>query len=247
MQKLLYQAVLGVCALAVVPARAQQAAGRADSLAVATAVLAASQQYDRAARPESLLFNGPEYVNYVKPGTIGHQFFMSAEPRLGTVNYRNATFRDVPLSYDLARDQVVMTYPGQATTITLVPDKLTAFTLGEHQFVHLVADSAGRLPTGFYEVLLAGPVSLLAHHSKRVQQQIIQQVLNFEFKQTDQLYVRTASKLVEISSLNDLLALLPAHQSEVQRYARQQQLRFSAAQRAASALSALRYYYTLAR
>ena len=64
MRKLLYQAVLGICALAVVPARAQQAAGRADSLAVATAVLAASQQYDRAARPESLRLNGPVYGNY---------------------------------------------------------------------------------------------------------------------------------------------------------------------------------------
>lgn len=224
-----------------------QATASADSSAVAAAVAVATQQYNKLVRPESLLFDGPEYVNRTTPGTIGHPFFERAEPQPGTVVYQGGHYTGVPLSYDIVADQVVMTYPNQAVTIVLVPEKLTAFSLGNHQFVRVLGDSAtkGVLPTGFYEVLQAGPVSLLARHTKRTQQTTVQQNLQIKLEQLGRLVARTDRTAVEITSLKSLLAVLPAHQPEVQRYAREQKLRFGAAQREASALSALRYYYTL--
>jgi hypothetical protein len=226
---------------------AAQSVANSDSLAIATAVAVATQQYTKAVRPESVLFNGPEYVNYNQPNTIGHQFFGSPDPQQGTITYRGADFQAVLLSYDLARDQVVMTYPNQLATIILVPEEVTVFSLGSHQFVRVSADSATRaaLPTGFYELLLPGPVSLLARRTKKTEQTTVQQNLRLEFRQTDKLIVRTPSAAAEVASLKDLLALLPKHRPELQRYARQEQLRFSTAQREASALSLLRHYYTL--
>lgn len=220
---------------------AAQRSSNPDSLAVAAAVAAVTQQYEQQVQPESVLFNGPEYVNRTQPGTIGHQFFGSAEPQLGTIAYRNAHFQGVPLNYDLALDQVVLSYPGQAATVQLVPDQITAFSLGSHHFVRLLADSAAKsaAPTGFYEVLLPGPVSLLARHTKRIEQTTVQQNLRLTFRQADQLFVRTASTVAPVDNLKDILNLLPSHKAEVQRYARQQQLRFSAAQREASMLSGL--------
>ncbi len=244
-QKILYGLAAGL--VVGLPHRAAaQAPARADSAAVA-AVAIATRQYDKGVRPESLLFNGPEYVNRTTMGTIGHPFFEQAEPQLGTVTYQDAHFDNVPLRYDLVLDQVVMTYPNQAVTIVLVPEKLAAFSLGSHQFVRVVADSATRgvLPTGFYELLQPGPVRLLAHHSKRTQQTTVQQNLRVRLDQVDRLVVRTAGAASEVTNLKTLVALLPAHQAEVQRYAREQKLRFGAGQREASALSALRYYYTL--
>lgn len=219
------------------------AQGRADS----SATTAARQLYAATVRPESSLFNGPEYVDYSKPGSIGHQFFLDAAPQPGSIVYRHASFQAVPLRYDLVLDQVVMTYPGQTAVISLVPDFISSFTMGGHRFARVRADSAtGRtMPTGFYEVLLPGPVSLLARHTKRVEQTYVQQALRFEYRQTDQLLVRTASSAAEVTGLKDLLALLPTHKAEAQRYARQHKLRFGAAQREASALEVLRYYYTL--
>ncbi|GAB3637611.1 hypothetical protein GCM10027422_32010 [Hymenobacter arcticus] len=218
----------------------------ADSSALTAAVAAAGQVYTRTVRPESLLFNGPEYVDYVKPSTISHPFFLDAAPQLGTVVYRGAAFGAVPLRYDLALGQVVASYPGLAAAFTLVPGEVSSFTLGGHRFVRLAADSAGQaLPTGYYDLLLGGPVSLLASHSKKINQAYVQQVLRLEYRQTDKLYVRTARTTAEVSSLKALLAVLPAHQDEVQRYARQHKLGFGAAQQEASALEALRYYYTL--
>ena len=88
-------------------------------------------------------------------------------------------------------------------------------------------------------------MSLLARHTKRTQQTTVQQNLRIKLDQLGKLVVRTDRTAAEITNLKSLLAVLPAHQPEVQRYAREQKLRFGAAQREASALSALRYYYTL--
>jgi hypothetical protein len=246
MTKLLYRVgcglVLGLASAGVAAAQAP-----ADSSALAAAVAAAGQVYNRTVRPESLLFNGPEYVDYVQPGTISHPFFLADAPQLGSVVYRGGAFGAVSLRYDLALGQVVASYPGQAAAFTLVPGELSAFTLGSHRFVRLVADSAGRalLPTGYYELLLGGPVRLLASHAKKIHQAYVQQALRLEYLQTDKLYVRTARTTAEVSSLKTLLAALPAHQDELHRYARQHKLGFSAAQQQASALEVLRYYYTL--
>jgi hypothetical protein len=246
MQILLYAAA---CLLVLtIPQQAKaQTIIQADSMAVMAAVATASQQYVRHVQPESVLFNGPEYVNRTLPSTIGHQFFLSAEPQLGDITYRGAQFKGVLLSYDLALGQVVLTYPGPPVTITLVPELVTSFSLGDHSFVRLLADSAAKsaAPTGFYEVLLPGPVSLLARRTKRLEETTVQQSLKLEFRQTDQLFVRTASTVAPANSLKEVLALLPSHKAEIQRYARRQKLRFSTAQRETSALKTLQYYYSL--
>ncbi len=230
---------------------AAQSISNSDSLAVAAAVTAATQHYAEDVQPESVLFNGPEYVNNTLPTTIGHQFLGSADPRPGTATYYNARFQDLALRYDLELDRVVLTYPNQIAHIVLVPEKLDAFSIGDQKFIHILSDSSARaglvLPTGFYELLQPGPVSLLGRHTKYLQQSVVHQSLQFEFKQLDKLFARTSGTTVEVSRLKDLLALLPAHKPEVQRYARQQKLRFTAAQREASALKALRYYYTVAQ
>jgi hypothetical protein len=228
---------------------AAQSTSSSDSLTVAAAVETATEQYVKDMQPESVLFNGPEYVNHTLPTTIGHQFFGSADPQPGTATYYNAYFQDIALRYDLALDRVVLTYPNQIAHIVLVPEKLTSFSLGSQNFIRVVSDSSAGasvvLPTGFYELLQAGPVSLLARHTKYLQQTTVNQSLQFEFKQLNKLFARTSSTAVEVGRLKDLLALLPGHKAELQRYARQQRLRFSAAQREASALKVLRYYYTL--
>ncbi|MFD1873635.1 hypothetical protein [Hymenobacter bucti] len=245
MHRLLYA---GACCLALaMPYRACAQAPAADSVALAAAVEAATQHYTRVTQTESVLFSGPEYVDHTLPGTIGHQFLMSAEPQLGTVTYRNAYFQQVPLRYDLALDRVVLTYPNQVANIVLVPEALTDFSLQNRHFIHVLGDTSAsaQLPAGFYELLQAGPVSLLARHSKFLLQTTVHQSLVFKFKQVDKLFARSGSTVAEVGRLKDLLALLPAHKSEVQRYARQQKLRFSPARREASATKALRYYYTL--
>ncbi|MGI4883704.1 MAG: hypothetical protein ACRYFR_01950 [Janthinobacterium lividum] len=229
------------------PAAAQPSPA-ADSAAVGAAVAAAARTYRAALHTGAVLYDGAEYVDYTAPGTRGHQFFGGPAPQAGTVQYRGGAFDDVLLRYDLLRDQPVLLYPGQGAAVALVAGKVAGFTLGPHRFVRVAGGdtlAAGALPPGFYELLVDGPVRLLARHRKRVQRVTVSQNLAQEYRQTDQVFARTATAAAELTSLKKLLALLPAHQAEVQRYARQQGLKFSAAERAASAERALRYYYSL--
>ncbi|TPG63539.1 hypothetical protein [Hymenobacter nivis] len=230
------------------PAAAQQGPPAADSAAVAAAVAAAGRTYRAALHTGAVLYDGPEYVDYTTPGTRGHQFFGGPAPQAGTVQYRGGAFDNVLMRYDLLRDQPVLLYPGEGATVALVAGKVAGFTLGPHRFVRVAGGdslAAGALPAGFYELLVDGPVRLLARHRKQVQRVTISQNLAQEYQQTDQLFGRSATAAAELTSLKKLLALLPTHQAEVQRYARQQGLKFSSAERVASAERALRYYYSL--
>lgn len=239
-----YRAVLAALlgGLAVGHSASAQTAFATDS-----AVARARQAYSAALGTQTVLYDGAEYVDYTSPGTRGHQFFGGPEVQLGEVTYRSGVFKQVPLRYDLVRDQPVLLYPGQAAALLLVPAKVASFSLGSHRFVRVVRDStlASDLPTGFYELLADGPVRLLARHQKRVHQTIISQNLALEYRQTDAVYLRTATATAEVSGLKELVALLPDHQAEVQRYAKQQGLSFAPANRAASAAQALHYYYSL--
>ena len=238
--------MLGAC---LAQTAAAQAVAAADTATVGTAVATAGRAYTAALQTQTVLYDGPEYVDYTTPGTRGHQFLGGPEAQTGSVAFRGGNFPDVPLRYDLLLDQLVLLYPGQAVTIALPSDKVTGFALGSRRFVRLLADSANAaagLPTGFYEVLADGPTQLLARHTKRVQKITVQGNLAQEYQQTDAVYVRSATGTAEVSSLRQLLAQLPpTHQAELQRYARQQHLKFGADSRAASAERVLRYYYTL--
>ncbi|RZK62090.1 MAG: hypothetical protein EOO59_03455 [Hymenobacter sp.] len=220
----------------------------ADSAAVAASAKLLRQAYVAGLQTESVLYDGPEYVDYTTPGTRGHQFFLGPEVQMGTVSYRGGYFNEVPLRYDLLRDQPVLLFPGQAVAVALVPGKLPAFSLGSHRFVRIEGDTlaANALPAGYYELLVEGPVRLLARYTKRVRQNLIGGALMLEYQQSTLLFARTATAVTELSSLKKLMALLPeAQRPELQRYARQQHLKFGAEQRAEAAERLLRYYYTL--
>ena len=226
------------------PAGAQALAP--DTAATAAAVVAAGRAYAAALGTDRMLYDGPEYTDYTTPGTRGHQFFEQPQAQTGSVAYRGGTFADVPLSYDLLRDELLLFYPSLTATTVVPAAHVAGFTLGSRRFVRLVGDTlAGTLPTGYYELLADGPVRLLARHRKQVRQTIISQALTLEYQQTDELFVRTPAATAAVTSLKKLLALLPAHQAELQRYARQQHLSFRPADRAASAGQLLRYYYSL--
>lgn len=237
----------GLGAVALIALGTANPASAQTAFAADSALAGARKAYVAALGNQAVLYDGAEYVDYTTPGTRGHQFFGEPEAQLGSVVYRSGTFTNVPLRYDLVRDQLVLLYPGQAAALMLVPAKVASFSLGSHRFVRVVRDSlAGNgLATGFYELLADGPVRLLARRQKRVYQTIIGQNLTLEYRQTDAVYLRTATAGAEVSGLKDLVALLPDHQADVQRYARQQRLSFAPASRVESAAQLLRYYYSL--
>src|SRR5262245_48884027 len=57
---------------------------------------------------QSPLYNGKEYVEYDVFITEGHAFFGSPEFMKGEIQLEQMIFRDVPILYDLIRDQLIV-------------------------------------------------------------------------------------------------------------------------------------------
>ena len=238
--------LLLLCGLAYHPAAAQVAADAQLTAAAATA----RQYYAATLAGQPQLYNGPEYTDYARRyrSQAGNQFFLATARQAGSVFYNGQLFSPVQLAYDIVRDQVVLTQPTSPVMLRLVNERVRYFTLGEHRFVRLVADStAGVLPTGYYEVLVSTGVQVLAQRAKYLHERVINGGIDVSFDVADKLFAQRAGTYYAIGSQGALLHLLADHGPEVQQYIEMHKLRFGQAQLEGSAVQLIQYYNALAK
>jgi hypothetical protein len=235
----------GLGTLLGLPALAQTAAPDTSLLAATTGL---RQQYAHALRDESSLYSGPVYVNYVRPGTLGHRFFDSNEPQAATITYGGITYAGVAARYDLVRDQVVLSAQGGTLDLSLVNERVARFTLGEHTFVRVVGDSATGLPErpAFYELLVPGPVRVLAAYRKKYVEglQASRIVSDITARSTD-YFIQKEGRCYAASKMGDVLRLFPQQKAALRSYAQTNKLVFDEAGRAAALMALVRYQATL--
>jgi hypothetical protein len=116
------------------------------------------------------LYNGPLYGGY-DHHPQGHPFFLSDTLLPGSILYGGVLFPDIRLSYDIARDVVIMRNEVKDIIFQLIPEKLPYFTIAQHQFIYLASDSSAvNMPeSGFYEELYHGKTAALCRHEKTIQ------------------------------------------------------------------------------
>lgn len=208
------------------PAHAQQSPDSA-SLHRSIAML---QQYVRdELRPDSRLYNGYEYIRNGTPAK-GFPFFDSDGLQNAQLAYDGILYRDIPLEYDLALDEVVIPdYTGK-TLISLISEKVDHFSIGSHEFRYIPAqreNPASRSPSpGFYEVLLtSGQVSLLARREKK-----LVFPSNREdpagYEQQNFYFLRKDGQFYYVDGKASLLDALKDKKDALKKYIRENKLRF---------------------
>ncbi|MBG8554297.1 hypothetical protein [Hymenobacter guriensis] len=220
---------------------------KADSSAVTAAISSLSQRYSDGLRYESRLYNGPEYVSTVRSYIKGHAFLASADPQPATVEYGGAMYTGIALRYDLLRDLLVVKAPLGALDMQLVSERVTRFTLDDRQFVRLVVDSASASPvrTGFYEVLLDGPVQVLAARRKNMQQRSTATGMEGEITQKDSYFIGKGTRYYGVDNAKTVLVLFPQNKAALRKYIRTEKLKFGKTSREASLVELARYQATL--
>ncbi|WP_375416495.1 hypothetical protein [uncultured Hymenobacter sp.] len=219
-----------------------------DSSAWATAASTLRQRYAAGLRYDSRLYDGPEYVNYVKGYVRGHPFFESAEEQEATIVYGGATYVGVPLRYDLLRGQLVLAHPPSGQQLRLVNEKVARFRLGGHTFIRLVADSNAQesvIRTGFYDLLVEGRTQLLAFRRKSAQARNTAEGREGEISQKNEFFLQAEGRYYSVTSAKQVLRLLPADKAALRQFSRAQKLKFSEASREQSLVALLRYYDSL--
>ncbi|GAB3332030.1 hypothetical protein ACFQT0_04395 [Hymenobacter humi] len=235
------------CLLALRPAAFGQSAAADESVAVATAKL--QEQYAASFGGHPQLYNGPEYVDYAKRyhARTGHQFFLSPDMQTGRVDYNGQSFQNIRLAYDVVLDQVVLSHPTSPLLLRLINEKARGFTVNNHSFIRLVADSASGavIRTGYYEVLVDSSVQVLAKRAKRQQEHLQQQQVDVEFTDTDRLFIRKAGQYYAIKRKSQALRLFADQKPALQKFMQEQKLSFRKADFEASVVQLARYYCSL--
>ncbi|MVN76622.1 hypothetical protein GO988_09830 [Hymenobacter sp. HMF4947] len=231
--------------LASAPAHGQATARPDSSLVAASGQLRA--RYTAATQGESRLLNGMAYVDLTPAYIVGKPFFKTDRPQRGAIAYDGSYFERVPLLYEMSQDQVLLFDSVQAATIQLIKERVDFFDLDGHHFVRLRADSAQTIVAGFYDLLLAGPVQLLARRTKTATKGTAARGIGGSFVEDTRLLVQEHGRYHKVSKLGQVLKLFPDKKADLQKFARSNRLLFGADNREASLVAVLRYYTSLLR
>jgi hypothetical protein len=175
---------------------------------------------------QSRLYNGIEHLGY-SIRIKGHAYFLQKELQSGRVVYDELEFVNVPMLYDLLKDQVIVQHSNGFSKLGLVSEKVKEFTLLNHHFIHLEGDSLSSSPiiTGFYDELYTGKLTVLAKRMKIVDEQIKDE-LEREFLQLNYFIIKKEGVYYAVKNYKGLLGILKDKAPAVKQYLRKNRIKF---------------------
>jgi hypothetical protein len=124
--------------------------------------------YTDGAGASSNLYNGTIYPGY-NHHVQGQPYFVADSFRTGSVYYDGVIYPEVPLSYDLLNDELIIPNNDQSLKIQLIKEKVGYFYAYNHLFIRIAQDSASsNTPdNGFYDNLYSGKATVLVRREKK--------------------------------------------------------------------------------
>lgn len=170
------------------------------------------------------LYNGIEHTGY--PGVKGDAYYVTREWKTGSVVYDGILYKDVPMLYDIYKDQVVVKHSNEIFIVGLISSKVKSFTIDGHQFRRLEADVLpANMQPGFYEVLSDGKMTVLARRTKW-RREYITTVMEYEFMTRNQYFVLKDGVYNPVRSEGNLMQLFGNDRAEVKQHLRKSGLRY---------------------
>ena len=199
------------------------------------------RQYEQAVASQEHVYEGNEYTAQDHRIKI-HPFYPVDSLLKGTITYNGVFYHDVPILYDIVRDEVAVQPPEGGYRIRVHTHKISNFSLGQHQFTRIEGDSAVGVPTGFYEVLHDGPVQVLAHRQKIVHEDISSGSYKADYLVKDRFFVRKEGHYQEVKTKGSVLHLFPDQAKILRKYLRTNHLKFNDEQREAAITQTVKRY-----
>ncbi|HMJ71044.1 MAG TPA: hypothetical protein VK508_19220 [Cyclobacteriaceae bacterium] len=149
--------VVALLVLCVFSAKAQQTN---DTTFVVAAKDNAVQFYTQTIGVQSRLFEGSDYKEYIAQRD---EFpYLNDDVVYGSVKYAGEVYKNIPLYYDLEKDQVITSYPF-GNKVQLLREKVEYFDIGGHKYVLL---QNTKVQDGFYDLLYDGKMKFYVHRQK---------------------------------------------------------------------------------
>jgi len=198
-----------------------------DSLFYQKAISNTRSQFMKNIGANSYLYTGVAYERYWNR-VKGHPFFMTDQFQNGKLYYNGTLYQDVPLLYDMLRDEVVSKTFSKNTNLVLVSGKIRYFTIGNHSFVRVVQDSSNNtfVNTGFYEKLYQGNASVLVKREYKIERSLKADEDTSKFTEYDHYYIEKEGTFHAIVNENDLQSLFKDQKTEIRKFLNRRDMRF---------------------
>jgi hypothetical protein len=175
---------------------------------------------------ESPLYNGSEYVEYTYTLQDGNPFFQSDAWTNGDIVLDGMNFHDVPMLYDIVKDQVIIRDFQKAYKINIPADKIQQFKLSGHTFIRITHNSPGQVKTGFYDQLYNGKIAVYARREKKIIEKYGGLQISNVIEQKNIYYVKRDSVYYTIKNKRALLDALNDKKKAIQQYLKKIQVKF---------------------
>ena len=184
-------------------------------------------RYYQALGEQSGIYHGPGYIGYPYELSNGHQFFESPNFAKGTIFYEGMLYQNIPMWYDLVKDQVVIQTLDSLSQISLHTERIDYFSLFGHEFKKIVQDPSNSLTTGFYDHIYVGKTEVLVRRYKGTLEDVSPEgIFTKILKQKNEIYLKKEGKYFSVQSSGSVLKALGNKQKEILSYFKKSAIKF---------------------
>ncbi|MBX2925636.1 MAG: hypothetical protein KF746_25790 [Chitinophagaceae bacterium] len=199
-----------------------------DSAIVKQQEIRAAAIYYTSLKTQSGIYNGSEYVQYIHLLKEGHPYFDTTTFKQGHVLYNKVLYSDVPMLYDIIRDELIVQHFNKVFLVQMIKSKVDWFELYGHRFLHLGRDSTrnGNVKEGFYDVVYDGKIKLYIKRVKLIHESIPNMQVERRVYSKDRYFIYKDDVFHEVNSQSSVLKVLPGHSSELKQVVRSGKIKF---------------------
>lgn len=184
-------------------------------------------RYYKSLGEQSGIYHGPAYIGYPYQLSNGHQFFESPNLTQGTIFYNGMLYQDIPMWYDLVKDEVVVQNIDSLSMISLHNERIDYFSLLGHYFIKISQDSSSSLSTGFYDQIYKGKTEVLVRRYKGTLEDVSTEgIFTKILKQKNEIYLKKEGKYFSVLSSGSVLKALGNKQKEILSHLKKNAIKF---------------------
>jgi hypothetical protein len=166
---------------------------------------------------QSPVYNGTGHITD-DPNTRGFAYFQSPESFAGSVVYDGSLYSNLPILYDIVRDQVIVA-DRYGYLIGLFMPRVKEFSLYGHHFI-----STSR---GVYDLLVPGAITILAKRTKKIEESIVGLEIIHTVYATDYFFAVKDSVYYELHNQRSLLMLMDDRKKEIKEFIKAGRIKFN--------------------
>ena len=178
-----------------------------------------SNQYKELAIYNGRLFRGHEY------GIKGHGFYFSSDWQKGNVLYEGIWYNDIPMRYDIFKDQLMVNHPNNITII-LFGERVQEFHFTGMDFFRFNPGIKNEPAAKIYQLLSDGKIKIYARRSKILEENLENKKVEKKFIDAHKFYLVKDGNFHLIRNKNSILNLLSDRRQEIKKELKKSNIRF---------------------